>query len=509
MNIFQAILLGIVQGITEFLPISSSAHLVIVPYLLGWNIPPQQIFPFDVLVQLGTLFSLVIYFRKDVLELINSFINGIKTRQPFMEVNSRLSWFLLLATVPAGLAGLFFKDFVEKAFRNPVMTAFFLFGTAFLLVIAEVIGKRSLELSQIKWQNALVVGVFQALSIFPGISRSGACIGGGMLQNFTRRDAGRFAFLMAIPVMLSAGLLGIVDLLQVQNMEQFLPVLLTGLLVSAVVGYFVIHWLLQFLNQHTLFPFAIYCLSIGVLILGLNYVFPQNLFTASTASSSYQTIYYDSSLEWIIPYTYDCHSSNSDSRLNFVDRSSLPDDTSDAYQLVFPSSLSASGFSYLLGYEDLLVVVNNANPLTQLTHQQLQKIFNGEYPTWADFIADCPQCGSLVESADMGQGQIQTWVYSEDSSLQQAINDYLFVRQQLVTSYLAPSSQAMQEALQINPAAIGFLPSHWLDSSLKAVTITDTDLQDLQLPIIAISPTEPDETIKSFFLCIQSFLEGG
>lgn len=506
MNIFQAILLGIVQGITEFLPISSSAHLVIVPYLLGWKIPQQQIFPFDILVQVGTLFSLIIYFRKDLLELTQSFIQGIKTHQPFMDVNSRLSWLLLLATIPAGLAGLFLKDIVEKAFSSPAITSLFLFGTAFLLVMAEVIGKCSLELAQIKWQSALIVGIFQALSIFPGISRSGSCISGGMLQNFKRSDAGRFAFLMAIPIMLSASLLGTIDLLQVQNLRQFLPALLSGLLVSAVVGYFAIHWLLQFINQHPLFPFAIYCVSVGVIVLGINFLFPQKSGFVSIENSGFETIYYDSSLEWTIPGAHDCNSSKSEILFNFEDISSLPDDTSDIYKVVFSSSSSIDDFSYLLGYEDLLVVVNNSNPLAQLTYQQLQEIFTGEYPTWADFIADCPQCGSLFESANMGQGQIQTWVYPNNSSLQKVIHNYLSMNQHFVTSFLAPTSQAMREVLQINPAAIGFLPSHWLDSSLKVVEITDADTQDLQLPIIITSPVEPDETIKSFFLCIQSSL---
>jgi len=295
----------------------------------------------------------------------------------------------------------------------------------------------------------------------------------------------------------------------VQNIGQFLPILVAGFLISAVVGYFVIHWLLQYINQHSLYPFAIYCVSIGVIVLGFNFLSPQYSSAVSSVNGVNETIYFDVSLDWIIPDANACNTSGAGLILNIVNSSNLPDDASGAYQFAYSSQPPENVFTYLLGYETLSIVVNPENPLTQITRQQLQKIFNSEYTTWADFMVDCPLCGSLSESAAIGHQEIQSWIYPSDSSLQQVINNYLSGHPTFMASFLAPSPQAMREVLQINPAAIGFLPSHWLDASVKAIELTGSSLQGLQLPILAISPTEPDQTFKSFILCIQSSLEGG
>jgi len=142
MTVIQSIFLGIVQGLTEFLPISSSGHLVAIPFLLRWDIPPNEAFVFDVLVQVATLIAVLAFFWKDYYVIFRGMIRGIRRRQPFETQPARLGWYLLLSTIPAGIAGLLLKDVVEKAFANPMMTAFALFGTSILLIIAERIGKR-------------------------------------------------------------------------------------------------------------------------------------------------------------------------------------------------------------------------------------------------------------------------------------------------------------------------------------------------------------------------------
>lgn len=271
MNILQALILGIIQGITEFLPVSSSAHLVLTPYLLGWNIPQEQIFPFDVLVQLGTLLAVIIYFRRDLWEIILAVLEGIKNRQPFGAEKARLGWYIVLATVPAAVFGLLVKDLVEQAFNSPRATAFFLLGTALILVLAEVFGRRSRGLDSLTWKDALWIGVAQAISIFPGISRSGSTIAGGMLRNLERPAAARFSFLMMIPVMLAAGFLSLIDLFGLPDLGSFLPVIITGFVAAAVVGYLVIHWLLRFLGKRPLYIFAIYCAALAVLTLIISY----------------------------------------------------------------------------------------------------------------------------------------------------------------------------------------------------------------------------------------------
>ena len=272
MSILQALILGIVQGLTEFLPISSSGHLVIIPHLLGWKIPPGQVFPFNVLVQLGTVVAVIGYFRNDLSSIIKAFIIGISNRRPFATIESRLGWLIILATIPAGLIGLFTEDIIEAAFHSIVFTALFLYVTAILLFVAERIGKRNRTLDKITWKDALLIGFFQVLAVFPGISRSGATIAGGLSRHISRTDAARFSFLMSIPIMVAAGLLSALDLINYPGIQTFLPVLLTGFISAGIIGYISIHWLLAFLNRNSLSVFAVYCILVGSLTLIITYV---------------------------------------------------------------------------------------------------------------------------------------------------------------------------------------------------------------------------------------------
>lgn len=265
MTILQSILLGIVQGLTEFLPISSSAHLVIVPLLLRWKFPEQQAFIFDVLVQVGTLVAVIIFFWRDLLNIFQAVIQGLIQRKPFASPSARLGWYIVLATIPAGVLGLLIKNQVERAFGSPRMVGFFLLVTAVFLTVAERFGKRTRSLEQLTWFDALWVGLFQAISIFPGISRSGSTITGGMLRSVDRPSAARFSFLMSIPVMLAAGLLAIHDLTKVSGFASQVPTLLAGFITSAIVGYFSIRWFLSYLTHRSLYIFAIYCVFAGVL----------------------------------------------------------------------------------------------------------------------------------------------------------------------------------------------------------------------------------------------------
>ena len=213
MTYLQAFILGIIQGITEFLPISSSGHLVIVPYLLGWNIPEEQVFPFDVLVQFSTLFAVLIYYRNEIIQIARAMISGLREKKPFGTIESRVGWLTALATIPAGLAGLLLKDVISDAFSNPQLAAGSLLITAALLYFSENRGQKTRKLDQLNWIDAIVMGIAQAFAVFPGISRSGSTISGGMLRNLDRKTSGQFAFLMAIPIMTAAGAISLIDLM--------------------------------------------------------------------------------------------------------------------------------------------------------------------------------------------------------------------------------------------------------------------------------------------------------
>ncbi len=271
MNFIQAIILGIIQGITEFLPISSSAHLVITPYLLGWSIDPELVFPFGVLIQMGTVIAVIAYFHKDLGALIAGFFQGIKNRDPFGSIQSRMSWLLILATIPAALFGFVVNHYVEDAFQSPGVTGGFLLITAVLLLASELIGKRQRRLAKMTWLDALIIGLFQAVSVFPGISRSGATITGCMLRDFKRTDAARFSFLMSLPIMLGAGVFSAAGLTVTPHYASLLPPIFIGFISAAISGYFVIRWLLNFLKNHSMNIFAIYCFLMGSLVLYLTY----------------------------------------------------------------------------------------------------------------------------------------------------------------------------------------------------------------------------------------------
>jgi len=267
MTLLQSIILGIIQGASEFLPISSSGHLVLAPYVFGWDIPPQEAFIFDVLVQVATLTAVIIYFWKDLLLILKSMLRGIVNRKPFSDFYSRLGWYLILATIPAGLAAIFFKEIFEKSFSNPKAAAIFLLFTSIFLLIAEIFGSRVKSLDTVSWLDSLWIGFFQVFALFPGISRSGSTISGGMLRGFNRESSARFSFLMAVPVMSAAGVLAISDLLSAPDLLAKLPIYFAGFITAALVGYLAIRWFISYLSKKSLYLFAGYCGALGLIFL--------------------------------------------------------------------------------------------------------------------------------------------------------------------------------------------------------------------------------------------------
>lgn len=264
MNIIQAIILGVIQGITEFLPISSSGHLVILPFFLNWQLPAKETFIFNVLVQIGTLVAVIFYFRKDLAAIIAQFFKQLFAGTPFASHEARMGWLLIVATVPAGIAGLFFADVVEDAFSSPLIAGIALLVTAGLMILAEKISQNTGDTHDVTFLTALFMGVMQILAMFPGISRSGSTISGGMTCHLRREAAGKFSFLMSIPIMLAAGVLSTYQMVtEVPDLGGFLPIMAIGFITAMVVGYIAIRWLLKFLVENSLIYFSIYCLLLG------------------------------------------------------------------------------------------------------------------------------------------------------------------------------------------------------------------------------------------------------
>jgi undecaprenyl-diphosphatase len=271
MTAFQALILGIVQGATEFLPVSSSGHLVLVPWLFGWKLDPESAFVFDVLVQWGTLLAVIAYFWRDLVDLVRSALLGIVHGRPFESAQARLAWLLVLASLPAAVLGLAFKDQVEATFSQPGMVFGFLLVTAGLLAVGEWLGGRSRSMDSLRWTDALWIGFAQVLALFPGVSRSGSTIAGGMTRHLRRPDAARFAFLMSVPIMIGAGLVALRDLVRLPDVGTQAGNLAIGFVAAAVVGYAAIRWLLRYLSRRPLTLFIAYTAVVGVVGLLLSF----------------------------------------------------------------------------------------------------------------------------------------------------------------------------------------------------------------------------------------------
>ncbi len=262
MDLIQALVLGVVQGVTEYLPVSSSAHLVLVPMLLDWHFPKDQEFIFDVLVQLGTLVGVVVYFASDLWQIAKHVWLGLLRRKPLASPEARLGWLVVLATIPAAIAGICLKKYVQAYFESPRSVMIFLLVTAGLLILAELLGKP--KRAEVNTKVALVMGFMQVAALLPGISRSGSTIAAGVLSGLSKESAARFSFLMSIPIMVGASLVAGKDLLDSSiNFSQMIGPVLVGMITSAVTGYFVIRWFLGFLKTQSLLWFALYCAIVG------------------------------------------------------------------------------------------------------------------------------------------------------------------------------------------------------------------------------------------------------
>jgi undecaprenyl-diphosphatase len=262
MTIIEAIIIGIIQGATEFLPVSSSGHAVLLPELFGITNPTlTQV----VVAHLGTLVAILIVFWRDLWQIVVAFLRGLIDRAPLKTLDSRLGWFILVGSIPAALAGFLLESWFEEVFGNPTVAALFLLVTAALLVLGERLRTGDKPLEKMGWTDAIVVGLFQMFALFPGISRSGSTITGGLIRGLTRETATRYSFLLGAPIIFGAGMLGLLDLRDVPNLSAEIPVLLTIFVTSALVGYVCIVFLLRWVRSHSLIPFAIYCVALSAL----------------------------------------------------------------------------------------------------------------------------------------------------------------------------------------------------------------------------------------------------
>jgi len=263
MTVLEAIVLGLLQGLTEFLPVSSSGHLVIARHLLGAN---AEALTFDVFVHFGSLLAVLAFFREELAQMAAGVLG---LRRPGADAGKRLFWLLVVASVPVGVVGLLFRDAIERAFASVLVPAVMLFVTGALLMFADREGGLR-QNTRPGLVHAIAMGIGQACALLPGLSRSGTTMSAGILAGLTRQAAARFAFLMSIPAILGATALEVVSLWRDgARLSDGFEVVLAGTAASAVSSYLAIAFLLRFLQRGRLAPFAVYTWVIGALVLGL------------------------------------------------------------------------------------------------------------------------------------------------------------------------------------------------------------------------------------------------
>ena len=264
LDFFQVTILAVLQGATEFLPISSSGHLILPSLIFAWN---DQGLTFDIAVHVGTLFAVLVYFRDDLQRLVFALTLSVFQRKH--SEDSKLAWMLLAATIPAGLSGLLFATQVEQYGRSLILIGITSIVFGLLLFVSDRSGSKQLTLADMNWKTALLIGFSQVLALIPGTSRSGVTMTAALFCNLDRAAAARFSFLLAIPIIAASGLLRGIQFLQIdtESVEWF--VLLYAIFISAVVAYLCIHYFLQLIEKIGFLPFVIYRILLGLVLIFL------------------------------------------------------------------------------------------------------------------------------------------------------------------------------------------------------------------------------------------------
>jgi undecaprenyl-diphosphatase len=269
MSVLQAILLGIVQGITEFAPISSSGHLILVPWAFGWNIvnDPALNKSFDVALHMGTFIGAVIYFRHDLWVYIKAFFGSIGRRR-IETTNERMAWAIVVGTIPGVIVGAAFESTIEDKLGQPVIIAVMLAALGVVLYVVDRVARHDRGIDSIRPRTGLFVGIAQALALQPGVSRSGITITASRAIGLDRETAARFSFLLALPIIAGAGAAKGIDLAQT-GFQGYMPQFIAGFAAAAISGFLVIWFLLRYLRRHNFFWFMIYRLAVAAVVIGL------------------------------------------------------------------------------------------------------------------------------------------------------------------------------------------------------------------------------------------------
>jgi undecaprenyl-diphosphatase len=267
LSFFEALILGLVQGLTEFLPISSSAHVQIAQQLMGFSdLTRPELTAFIATIQLGTEIAVVAYFAKDIKKISLAWFGWIAKPKTQMGADAKLGWLIIIGTLPVVILGLAFRDFIENDVRSLWVIAFTLIGFGLLLGLADILGKKKKTISNLSYKHGILFGLGQALALVPGVSRSGGTITVGLLLGYTRQAAARYSFLLAIPAVLASGLYLFISSYGYLDQEMLLATIVATV-VSGIVGLAVIHYLLRYLESGSFMPFVVWRVIVGLWLL--------------------------------------------------------------------------------------------------------------------------------------------------------------------------------------------------------------------------------------------------
>lgn len=270
MPIYQIVVLGIVQGLTEFLPISSSARLYLTSWLMGWN---TEALDFDIMLHLGTLIAVLIYFSRDWVQIIAHGFGMRMGHDEALNQNPNLLWLLAIGSIPVGIAGLLFEKQADTTLRTPFVMGTMLILVGIVMWMAENSGRLVRDLGMVSLTDAVSIGLAQALAVIPGTSRSGITITAGLFRNFDRESAARFSFLLSTPAIAAAAAKALYNIHKQHGLHDLLNTqFVVGVTVSALTGCLVIGWFLQYLHRSTLRPFIYYRIAFGIIVLALAFI---------------------------------------------------------------------------------------------------------------------------------------------------------------------------------------------------------------------------------------------
>ena len=502
MSPLQALLLGLLQGATEFIPISSSGHLVLVPWLLGWQEPELA---FNAVVHWGTLLAVGGYFWRDLVLLARAWLRGWRARS-WPEPQGRLVWLILLGTLPAVVLGLLLEEWFEALFSAPAAVAGFLLVTGLLLIVSEWLGQREREEEQLSWLDALLIGLGQAVAIAPGISRSGATMAAGLLRGMRREAAARFSFLLAMPVILGAGVLQLAKLVTSGQGEGELLTLALGFVTAAASGYLCIRFLLGYLRRHSLYPFVLYCWAAGLVALVVSQPSHSPAGFEPPPTPGEIVLAGPEALYPLMRALGQAYEARRPHIAVIVGNADV-----DPFDLAFTHQESEEGYRVPIALDALAIVVHRRNPVQELTLLQVQDIFAGRTYSWEALPVPERRPGGEQ------QGEIKVLDQMDGTSSRLFFVERVMKSRSVTpNALLVPNDAAAVEEVASDPSAIGYASVGYLKPQVRPLAIegvvsTPENLArgtyHLIRPVYLVAPDKLSEEAQCFVDFVLS--EGG